>query len=543
MQNKRCFIPYLYCIVIAAFSFLGFLPRQHAVAATSPSEVRWLVVPARDLSKEGPEGIETATTNALVQALGTIPSWKVRIHDPNAKTIQTALQQGLLTDAEVETVPDRTAAERVGLIWKADIVLSPVLTRREQTAVLVVNAVSVVGRLVAGPGKRIDLPQTLADATNATAEEIAHTITQGFGEKLAVILEQNPTFIQPEPSTVDAWVTEGKEHQAAGRFREARLAYEAAIKIDPSNLQACRNLGQVLLSLGDTDAARKLVETTLQTNPNDVDLWLLMGDIHLALGNPGRAQGDFQNVLRIQKDNIRAQEGEARARLALGDSTYALRAYEKLVTAAPQSALVRRGYGEALMQNNQLDKALVQLRQAVDLEPTDRLTREALANLFLRRGKLAEGIEELRRLVDKGGPPLSYPEAEYRRVMRYCAEEFNWIADAFDQLLDGYNNDRIDQAKLVSITQILHKRSDNLARLLEHMVAPADYDRSLRYWVLAATLLNQSDFEATRYATGGGIERLQGAQMYRKSAREAANQARVLASSETRIRIESTAER
>lgn len=66
------------------------------------------------------------------------------------------------------------------------------------------------------------------------------------------------------------------------RYKDGAKAYAAAVKIDPTNLQAHDGLGKCLLSLGEYERAMEAYEAGLRIAPDNPDLYFRMG-VSLAL--------------------------------------------------------------------------------------------------------------------------------------------------------------------------------------------------------------------------------------------------------------------
>ena len=495
-------------------------------AAQQPPAVKWLVIPVKDLAGEGPVGIEAAVTAALVTKLSTVPGWSAAANDPQSQLVRDAVREGAITEEEAALVPDLASARRLGLIAGADTVLIGLLVRQEQSILLVLNVVGTIGRQTAGPAKQIELaPSSVPVTPDRAAPALAEALTQGIAEKLTALVQANRGLWARDPAFASDWEVEGDRDLAEGRYREARMAFTAALAADPSRSTSRRKLAESLLGLGQPDKARQQLEQALAAAPQDVELLLALGEVQLALGNPGRAAGYFESASYLAPSDLRPKRGLARADVARGNLGPALASYAELVGAAPEDAALRYDYGQALMEANRFDKAAEQFRYCLRLNPGDLSARQALATLLLKQGKVADGVQQLRRLAESSPTPMTYSVPEYRRLMRSLNDEFNEVSAAFDQQLGQYWGGTISQDEFAAAVTSLHARSDNLARLLEHTTAPAELDKSHRYWVLAANLLNHSDFEALRYAQNEGADFLRRAQLFRQAAHEAAIEA------------------
>jgi Tfp pilus assembly protein PilF len=504
------------------------------IHAQETSAVNWLVVRVKDLSGEGPAGIEQAVTDALAAELSGVEGWKAQVNDLQAEVVRAAVNEGMIIEEEAAAVPDLASARRLGLVWGADTVLIGLLTRRDSSVVLVLNAVGSLGRQAAGPGKEVDIPSIEVKVTEGmTVEQLAALLVEGTAERLLPLVQANRGLWAKDAEYAPAWEAEGDVYMQGGWYRQGRMAFLAAVAADGNSGRCHRKLAEALLSLGQSEKALKHLEKALALLPKDVEILLALGETYLAMGNPGRAAGQFEAAAFLAKDDLRPKEGIARANMLRGNLAAALKAYEELVKAAPEEALFHYGYAEALLKANRPDEAAEQFRLCLDFDPEFLAAREALASLLLKQGKTAEGIEQLRLLAEAAQEPLAYPAAEYQELLRALSGEFLAVLDEFDHRLYAFWDGELTQDQFRGIVEGLNERSENLARLMERIAAPEELDRSHRYWVLAANLLKHSDFEAYRYSRNEGAEYLRRAQLFRSAAREAVVEARALAHAST----------
>jgi tetratricopeptide (TPR) repeat protein len=365
----------------------------------------------------------------------------------------------------------------------------------------------------------------------ASSQELAEELTQGVADALAPLLEQHPGLWAISPEFAPAWEEDGDKALAAEDFAKARLDFLAAVTADGASPIYHRKLAQALVQAGQLAKAQSELETARQLDPKSIDTLLALGEVFLQLGNPGRASGYFESAGLIDEQDPRPKGGLAKANLRRGNIAPALKLYDALLVRYPKDAAIHRAYGEALVEAKQPRKAIGEFRRALELNPKDRVTRQALTRTLLGEGNLPEGIEQLRLLSQDSSGAIALSAADYGRTMRYWTAEFDAVLRGLDPLLAKYRQGAISASQASEALQILHSRSDNLARLAEKIAPPQELDRSQRYWVLAANLANQSDFEALRYVRGQGEEILRRAQLFRQAAVAASQEARAYAAS------------
>lgn len=521
-------------IPIALFAHLvsgGSASAAQTPTSAPPPAVTWLILPVKDLSGEAPPGMEIAVTNALLEKLGAVPGWKTLLHSPQAKVVQEAVKSGLINENQGKTSLDLPSLRALGIVWQANTVLSGLLVKQEDSLTLVLNAAGTIGREMAGPQRQINLtPQKVVVRTGASPQELAEALTQGVTAELIPLLEAHPGLWMVSPEFAPPWEEEGDKAMAAGDFADARLAYLAAVTADGASPLYHRKLAQALMQAQQWDKAKQELELSQNLNGKDLETLLALGEVYLQLGNPGRAAGFFDSAALLDDKDPRPKVGLAETYLRRGNMASALKIYEIQLLRYPKDAALHRAYGEALVEAKQPRKAISEFRRALELDPQDRATRQALTRTLLAEGNLPEGIEQLRLLAQENPGPVALTVGDYQRTMRFWTTELAATLNGLDPLLSQYRQGGLTMEQMGAAIQRLHGRSDNLARLAEKISPPKELDRSHRYWVLAANLVNQSDFEALRYTQGEGEEVLRRAQLFRQAAAAAAQEARAFAS-------------
>jgi tetratricopeptide (TPR) repeat protein len=172
-------------------------------------------------------------------------------------------------------------------------------------------------------------------------------------------------------------------------LENTRMAYQQALREDPANADAARDLARLYLKQGDQDRAVALLQHVLQKRPKDAGLWFDLAmcqarhkDFDLALTN-------LRQALALDPENrtYGTSYGHLLARAGHYDESVAQ--FTKLL--GPAMAY----YQVARMQEHvqQLDLARASLQQALRLDPR------------------LEPAQQLLAALDSGGTVPSSPEA------------------------------------------------------------------------------------------------------------------------------------
>ena len=189
-----------------------------------------------------------------------------------------------------------------------------------------------------------------------------------------------------------------------GDLREARGAWLEVLEKNPSDLEANRALGELLLKEGNYEEAVPYLEGALESAPSEEKpkLWVLLGEAHKGSGEVGAAEEAFRKALG-SKEAPRAHLGLGQLAELRGDAPKAREHY-------------RRGFEQAVGWDlkEQLGLALL------SLAPEDTAVRFELARLYERRKRWEEAIRQYQEILRY--EPNSF-RAWFRLGEAYLAQE------------------------------------------------------------------------------------------------------------------------
>jgi thioredoxin-like negative regulator of GroEL len=176
--------------------------------------------------------------------------------------------------------------------------------------------------------------------------------------------------------------------EKAQLLENTRIAYQQALREDPANADAARDLARLYLKQGDQDRAVALLQQVLQKRPKDAGLWFDLAMCQARHKDFEPALRNLRQAVVLDPDNrtYATSYGHLLARAGHYDESVAQ--FTKLL--GPAMAY----YQVARMQEHvqQIDLARANLQQALHLNP-----------------KL-EPAQQLLAALDNGGPVPASPE-------------------------------------------------------------------------------------------------------------------------------------
>jgi DNA-binding SARP family transcriptional activator/TolB-like protein len=172
-----------------------------------------------------------------------------------------------------------------------------------------------------------------------------------------------------DPSNVEAHYQYGQSLMALGRWNEARLAYRRAIALEPDRAQTYISLGSIERKEGNADLARRLYDTALVVDPGAAYARSARAALRLAEGDVAGALEDAETAVRTTQGYAVPPRSMLAAALARSGRLDAANREIAVATAAMADLKVpgptdARWLGSALLAAGRIDEALTLLERA-----------------------------------------------------------------------------------------------------------------------------------------------------------------------------------
>lgn len=146
--------------------------------------------------------------------------------------------------------------------------------------------------------RALAIDPTLGDATRAAI--FARAMAGGHLDRAAYLrlsgLATDPNarasadaLVSAWPNTALTWLARAQLRQAAGDREGAVGDLEAALRVDPADVECLASYGLLLLQVGRSAEARRPLARAVDARPWDASLATALGRAHLGAGDPGAA--------------------------------------------------------------------------------------------------------------------------------------------------------------------------------------------------------------------------------------------------------------
>jgi len=203
----------------------------------------------------------------------------------------------------------------------------------------------------------------------------------------------NPRFGVAQHALGDAYLAKGDDNRALA-------AYEAALAIQPDDLETLRAAVQLDIKHELNIRALPLLERYVKLQPNDVEAKAELGSVYAALGQLDKAEQQFRWALSLNPESPAAVLGLGGVDLRTNRAEQAVPLLSKAAKLAPNAARPFWLLGLADNRLGRYAEAVVALERAASLSPDDADTYYQLGHAYGHLGRQADKQKAIARFTE-----------------------------------------------------------------------------------------------------------------------------------------------
>lgn len=249
---------------------------------------------------------------------------------------------------------------------------------------------------------------------------------------------------------------------AAGDFRAAREAAEAALAEHPDDAALLHLAGQASLEL-DRDDAAPLLERSLAADQDNAAAWRDLGSALVSEGRSQEAAEAFRRAIALQPDDPASLVSLGHIELASGRRDDAVGHFQKALEHDPADVGALQALAEAHRGESRFFDALSAVQAVSDSRPDDVLAALDVAELAFQLGRLDEAEAAIRRARAADDDP-EHEVHLLHALIEVEARREHWRR-ALDLAVDASRVDRLGRTTdlLAFIVAQVFGESDRLA--------------------------------------------------------------------------------
>ncbi len=201
------------------------------------------------------------------------------------------------------------------------------------------------------------------------------------------------------PEHADAWHYSGLAAFQSGDVDAALERLRRAIAVEPGRPRIYSDLGAALRLKGQLEEAREALERAVSADPGHTQAWHNLGMTHRARGDLARAAECLERAVSLDPALAVSHNALGTIRQASGDLQGALGAFRAATQANPQFAEALSNLGLALHETGRSGEAEQMLKRALSVAPNLAGAHFNLATIYQGEGAFDDARDELRRTV------------------------------------------------------------------------------------------------------------------------------------------------
>jgi tetratricopeptide (TPR) repeat protein len=248
----------------------------------------------------------------------------------------------------------------------------------------------ICGRLGWGSGRRRIVEVVVLGAVVATLAQLTVRRNEAYQSDVALWTD----VVANRPDSATGHNNLGSALAAQGKLDDAIGHYRAALRIDPTYVEAHNNLGSALAAQGKLDDAIGQYRKALRMRPYYPEAHNNLGTALAAQGKLDEAIGHYRAALFMRSNFSEAHYNLGNALVRQGKLDEAIAQYSEALRINPTYVEAHNNLGSVLVRQGKLDEAIAQYSEALRINPIYAQAHNNLGMALARQGKLDEAVAQ-----------------------------------------------------------------------------------------------------------------------------------------------------
>lgn len=187
--------------------------------------------------------------------------------------------------------------------------------------------------------------------------------------------------------------------RAQGRYQEALIHFNEALRINPQYLRAYNNKGLTLYDMDRVEEAIEIFKELISNSKSWADPHNNLGLAYAKKGELDLAVQSYSEAIRLKSDYFKALNNLGVALKSQGKIEQAIEQWQKALTFKPDYAKAHRNLGLAFARQSKYDAAVIHFTAALKAEPDAAETYYNLGCVYYLQGKVKLAVAQLRKAL------------------------------------------------------------------------------------------------------------------------------------------------
>jgi len=266
-------------------------------------------------------------------------------------------------------------------------------------------------------------------------------ISQAAQRKFEAAINSFNTSHQINPKNVQALINLGNLYREIGQLKQAEHYYKQALLIDNNNFIAINNMANIFLTLCRYDKAEKYYLRAIKLNKNYFDAYYNLGATYQNKGEHKLAINYYKRAQKIQPNNYQPQSAIANSYEKQGEHEKALEIIEALLDKNIIDTDISDIYSKLCIKSKEYDKGITVIKKCLSTQ-VNPISEQALH--FSLGG-----------LYDKN---KQYDDAYKEYLLANTMRPYHYNKPYYEGMFDGIKQQFIDEVQ----SQISSQNSSNV---------------------------------------------------------------------------------
>jgi Flp pilus assembly protein TadD len=200
--------------------------------------------------------------------------------------------------------------------------------------------------------------------------------------------------LEIEPDNVELLNAMGFSLFQQGKSKEAVVAFEKALAVDPKHWKAHNNMALASIDIDELEVAEAHYRESLAIKPQPA-IYNDLGFVLERLGMPEQAAHEFRKALELDPESASARYNLGASLVRSGEFAEA----ERHLRRKNPNTQTYTALGVALWQQGRVAEGVSNLRAAIEADPKNAAPYDALGTILVQQGKLEQAASVYRDLI------------------------------------------------------------------------------------------------------------------------------------------------
>ena len=207
--------------------------------------------------------------------------------------------------------------------------------------------------------------------------------------------------VKVTPNFAEARTALAATHLAGGSPDLAIEEAQAALRLNPRNIQAAIILGEAYFRKHDLVKSKQVFETFVKVLPNEALGYYRLGLIERGDNKPREALAHFEEALKKDPNFVDALSQIVEIKAGQGKLMEARERVGRQLTVVPSNALIHNMMGILWMQAKDMPQAEASFKKAIELDSAMPVSYLNLAQLYVTNGQTDQAIQQYETALSK----------------------------------------------------------------------------------------------------------------------------------------------